>query len=46
MRHLLDHCEERLKELHQETQRYTRPFDLRGPGEDEVVWVRQLAEAD
>ena len=42
---MLDHCEEKLKELHQETQRYTGPFDLREPVEDEVAWVRQLVEA-
>ena len=45
MRHVLDHCEEKLKELHQETQRYTGRFDLREPVEDEVAWVRQLVEA-
>jgi DNA modification methylase len=43
---VLDLCEEKLKELHQETQRYTGPFDLREPGDDEVAWVRQLVEAD
>lgn len=46
MRHVLDHCEEKLKELYQETQRYTGPFDLAEPAEDEVAWVRQLVEAD
>lgn len=30
----------------QETQRYTGPFDLAEPHDDEVVWVRQLVEAD
>ena len=46
MRHVLDHSEEKLKELHQETQRYTGPFDLAEPGDDEVAWVRQLVEVD
>ena len=45
MRHVLDHCDEKLEELHQETQRYTGPFELREPLEDEVAWVRQLVEA-
>ncbi len=46
MRHVLDHCEEKLKELHQETQRYSGPFELAEPVEDEVAWVQQLVEAE
>ncbi len=44
MRHVLDHCEEKLKELHQETQRYSGPFDLPEAGEDEVTSMLEVVE--
>ena len=46
MRLVLDHCREELTDLHEETQRYTGPFELEGPGEEDLAWVRELMERE
>ena len=42
LRHVLDHSKERLIDLHKETQRYTGPFELAEPDEEELAWVREI----
>ena len=44
MRHVLDNVKEELQGLHEDPQRYTGPFDLVEPGEDEIGWVRGIVE--
>ena len=44
LRDVLDRSREKLEELHGETERYTGPFELPGPGEAQVAWVRELME--
>ena len=44
MRHVLDHVKEELQGLHEDVRRYTGPFELAEPGEDEIGWVRSIVE--
>ena len=44
MRHVLDHCKEKLGSLHEDVQKYTGPFELPSPTEDELSMVRETAE--
>ena len=44
LRHVLDHSRERLEELHGETERFTGPFQLTDPDDEEVAFVREIAE--
>ena len=44
MRQVLDHCKEKLTDLHEEVQKFTGPFELPPPTEDELSMVRETAE--
>ena len=44
MRHVLDHSREKLESLHEDVQKYTGPFELPSPTEDELSMVRETAE--
>ena len=46
MRHVLEHCEEKLLELRQETQRYTGPFELQAAREEDLALVRGIVERE
>ena len=44
LRHVLDHSREKLEELKADTERFTGPFELPEPDEEEVAVVREIAE--
>ena len=44
MRQVLDQCKEKLMETHMETQRYTGPFELEEPNNDDLERVREIVE--
>ena len=44
LRQVLDHSREKLEELHGETERFTGPFELPEPDEEDVAFVREIAE--
>ena len=44
LRHVLDHSREKLEGLHGETERYSGPFELPEPDDEEVALVREIAE--
>ncbi len=44
MRQVLDHCKEKLESLHEDAQRYTGPFELPSPTEEELTMVREIVE--
>ena len=46
LRHVLTHSREKLTDLHKETQRYTGPFELVEPDEEELAWVREIMERE
>ena len=46
LRHVLTHSHEKLIDLHEETQRYTGPFELVEPDEEELAWVREIMERE
>ena len=44
LRHVLTHSREKLIDLHKETERYSGPFELVEPDEEELSWVREIME--
>ena len=44
MRQVLDNCKEKLVDLHEDVQKFTGPFELPSPTEDELSMVRETAE--
>lgn len=43
-RHVLDHTTEKLRDLHEDAQKYTGPFELPEPTDDDLASMREIVE--